>query len=69
MAGAREEAMPLSALCPECGGRSTYAGGDERGTIYTCESADGTCVVFDHWDDDVRTYRDTYRRPYRSLED
>jgi hypothetical protein len=61
--------MPLSALCPECGGRSTYAGGDERGAIYTCESRDGMCVVFDHWDDDVRTYRDTHRRPYRMLEE
>ena len=61
--------MPLSARCPECGGGSTYAGGDERGTVYTCESADGACVVFDHWDDDVRTYRDTYRRAYRSVND
>jgi hypothetical protein len=61
--------MPLNALCPECGGRSTYAGSDERGTVYTCESRDGTCAVFDHWDDDVRTYRDTYRRSYQSVSD
>jgi hypothetical protein len=61
--------MPRNALCPECGGRSTYAGSDERGTVYTCETADGACVVFDHWDDDVRTYRATYRRAYQATED
>ena len=65
----REAAMPLNALCPECGGTSTYAGSDERGTVYTCESADGTCVVFDHWGDDVRTYRSTSRRRYEDLDD
>ncbi len=43
--------MPLNSLCPECGGQSTYAGSDERGTVYTCEALDGVCVVFDHWDD------------------
>ncbi len=61
--------MPLNALCPECGGRSTYAGSDERGTVYTCEAIDGECVVFDHWDDDVRTYRDTYRKAYSAIGD
>ena len=61
--------MPLNALCPECGGRSIYAGRDKQGTIYTCESADGVCAVFDHWDDDIRTYRDTYRRVYRSIDE
>src|SRR4051812_775480 len=35
--------MPLSALCPECGGRSIYAGSDDRGTVYTCEAPDGRC--------------------------
>jgi hypothetical protein len=66
---AGETAMALNAPCPECGGPSTYAGRDERGTIYTCEAADGACVVFDHWDDDVRTYRATYRGEYRALDD
>jgi hypothetical protein len=61
--------MPLNPLCPECGGRSTYAGSDERGAIYTCEAADGACVVFDHWTDGVRTYRDTYRRTYQDVND
>ena len=42
---------------------------DERGTVYTCEAPDGTCVVFDHWADDVRTYRDTYRGAYRDLDE
>jgi hypothetical protein len=69
MARVREITMPLSALCPECGRRSIYAGSDERGTVYTCESPDGTCVVFDHWDDDIRTYRDTYRRTYSTFEE
>jgi hypothetical protein len=36
--------MPLNALCPECGGRSTYAGSDERGTVYACEAADDDCT-------------------------
>ena len=61
--------MPLNALCPECGGKSTYAGSDERGTVYTCEATDGVCAVFDHWDDDVRTYRDRYQRAYQSFDD
>lgn len=61
--------MPLSALCPECGGRSVYAGSDERGTVYTCGAEDGACVVFDHWDDDVRTYRSTYRGAYDALDE
>jgi len=59
----------MDALCPECGGLSIYAGSDARGTIYTCQSADGACVVFDHWDDDIRTYRSTYRSRYRDLDD
>lgn len=61
--------MPLNAPCPECGGPSIYAGSDLRGTIYTCQSADRTCVVFDHWDDDVRTYRASYRGEYRDMAD
>ena len=64
-----ETMMPLITLCPECGGNSTYAGSDEQGTIYTCETADGECVVFDHWGDDVRTYRATYRRDYEPMDD
>ncbi len=55
--------------CPECGGQSAYAGSDERGAIYTCESAAGACPVFDHWGDEVRTYRATYRGAYRDLDD
>jgi len=46
--------MPLGAFCPECDGRSAYAGHDERGTVYTCEAPDGRCAVFDHWMGDVR---------------
>ena len=61
--------MPLNALCPECGGRSTYAGNDEGGASYSCETRDGECAVFDHWDDDVRTYRSSSRREYEPLED
>ena len=61
--------MPLNALCPECGGQSLYAGSDTRGSIYTCQAEDGACVVFDHWDDDVRTYRSTYRGGYRPMEE
>jgi hypothetical protein len=61
--------MPLIVSCPECGGRSLYAGNDERGAIYTCETADGACVVFDHWADDVRTYRGAYRGEYDDLDD
>jgi hypothetical protein len=64
-----ETTMPLNALCPECGGRSTYAGSDERGTVYTCEAGDRVCVVFDHWDDDVRTYRSTSQREYQTMDD
>jgi hypothetical protein len=61
--------MPLDAFCPECDGRSAYAGHDERGTVYTCEAPDGTCAVFDHWIDDVRTYRDDTRQSYQDLDD
>jgi len=61
--------MSVAATCPECGGPSIYTGSDERGTVYTCEAADGTCAVFDHWGDEVRTYRDTYRRAYRQVDD
>jgi hypothetical protein len=61
--------MPLNTYCPECGGRSTYTGSDERGTVYTCDAADGACVVFDHWGNDVRTYRSTYRGGYRGLDE
>jgi len=50
--------------CPECGGASTYAGNDDRGAIYTCEAPEGACIVFDHWDDDVRTYREAPRGGY-----
>ena len=60
---------PEEAICPECGGHSSYAGNDERGTVYTCEAPDGTCDVFDHWADDVRTYRDTYRGAYGDLDE
>jgi hypothetical protein len=56
-------------LCPECGERSTFAGNDERGTIYLCETPDSECVVFDHWRDDVRTYRGSHRSEYDELED
>jgi hypothetical protein len=55
--------------CPECGGASTYAGNDERGAFYTCEAPEGDCVVFDHWADDVRTYREAYRGGYDDLND
>ncbi|HZO28004.1 MAG TPA: hypothetical protein VFH48_18665 [Chloroflexota bacterium] len=61
--------MPLNELCPECGGPSTYAGNDERDTVYTCASPDGGCAVFDHWGDDVRTYRNNSRRAYQDLDD
>ena len=61
--------MSVATTCPECGRHSVYAGSDERGTVYTCEAADGTCAVFDHWDDEVRTYRTTYRGAYRALDD
>ena len=49
--------MSPTVRCPECGGDSTYAGNDEHGSFYTCETPDGACGVFDHWLDDVRTYR------------
>ena len=61
--------MSLSAYCPECDGRSTKAGGDQRGAIYLCESTDRACAVFDHWDDDVRTYRARYRGGYQAMDD
>jgi hypothetical protein len=61
--------MSPNEFCPECGGPSTYAGSDERGTVYTCEASDGVCAVFDHWADDVRTYRDNARRAYQDLDD
>jgi hypothetical protein len=55
--------------CPECGGLSGYSGNDERGAIYTCESSDRRCVVFDHWSDDVRTYRGTSHKEYDEFAD
>jgi hypothetical protein len=61
--------IPLNALCPECAGQSICAWSDDTGTVYPCGLADGICAIFDHRDDDVCTYRDTYRRPYRSMED
>jgi hypothetical protein len=61
--------MPLTMSCPECGGPSIYAGTDDRGTLYTCESSDRDCVVFDHWADDIRTYRSTYRGDYQAIDD
>ena len=61
--------MSPNARCPECGGRSIFAGTDERGGVYQCESPDSVCVVFDHWADDVRTYRSTYRGEYRCMDD
>ena len=61
--------MSTDAICPECGGYSAYAGSDQRGAIYTCQSVDGACPVFDHWDDEVRTYQTTYRGSYRALDD
>ena len=60
--------MSVSIRCPECNGRSTYAGNDERGAFYTCETADRDCDVFDHWAGEVRTYRATYRGGYEDLE-
>jgi hypothetical protein len=59
-----EVVMSMNIRCSECGGRSAYAGHDERGAFYTCETADPRCVVFDHWAEDVRTYRSTYRGSY-----
>ena len=29
----------------------------------------GDCVVFDHWADDIRTYRSTYRGDYQAMDD
>ncbi len=60
---------PLNGRCPECGGHSMYAGNDAEGSIYTCETPDGRCVVFDHWADDVRTYRSSHRGAYRAMHD
>jgi hypothetical protein len=59
--------MAVNIPCPECGGHSSYGGNDERGAFYTCETADPHCVVFDHWTEDVRTYRSTYRGAYQGL--
>jgi hypothetical protein len=56
--------MQIVPRCPECGRPGSFAGTDERGAFFLCESPDGACVVFDYWPDRVRTYRATYRGEY-----